>query len=86
LFLVVSGSFSTDKSAITEKINDFYAECATPMTFVRARDLADAVSECASSDSRRVAINWRHVFVPQVFEMSRLRKELLRVSKDAIVR
>ena len=86
LFLVVSGSFSTDKSAITEKINDFYAECATPMAFVCAKDLADAVSKCASSDSRRAAINWRRVLVPQVFEMSRLRKELLRVSKDAIVR
>jgi hypothetical protein len=86
LFLVVSGSFSSDKNAITEKINDFYAECATPMAFVRASDLADAVSECVGADSHRGALNWQRILVPQVFEISRLRKELLRVRKDAIVR
>jgi hypothetical protein len=85
LFLIVSGSFSSDRNAILDKVNDFQAECSTPMALIRATDLADLVSECAKDSRRRAAINWRRVFLPQVFDMQRLKDELRRISKDALI-
>jgi hypothetical protein len=86
LFLVISGSFSSDKDAIGEKINEFQAECGTPMAFIRASELANLVSESAKSLLSRAAINWRRVFAAQRFDIKRFRDELQRIKKDAIVR
>ena len=86
LFLVISGSFSGDKNAIGEKINEFQAECATPMAFIRASELANLVSQSAKSLPSRAAINWRRVFASQLFDIKRFRDELQRIKKDAIVR
>jgi hypothetical protein len=85
LFLIVSGSFSGDRNAILDKVNDFHAECSTPMAFIRAADLADLVSACAKSFRGRAAVNWRRVFLPQVFDMRRFRGELQRITKDALI-
>jgi hypothetical protein len=85
LFLVISGSFSSDKHAIDDKISEFQAECGTPMAFIPASDLADLVSKCAKSIQSRAAINWRRVFAAQVFDMKRFRAELQRIGKDSIV-
>jgi hypothetical protein len=86
LFLVISGSFSSDKNAIVDKISEFQAECATPMALVRASDLADLVADCAKSVQSRGAINWRRVFAAQLFDGKKFREELRRIRKDAIVR
>lgn len=85
LFLVISGSFSTDKNAIAEKINEFQAECSTPMAFLPASDLAGLVSDCAKSLGARAAINWRRVFAAQLFDVKRFRSEVQRIRKDSIV-
>ena len=85
LFLVISGSFSSDRSAIDDKINDFQAECATPMAFIRAFDLARLVSECSNRSQSRGAINWRRVFAPHLFDVKRFHDELRRIAKDSIV-
>jgi hypothetical protein len=85
LFLVISGSFSTDKNAITDKVSEFQAECATPMSFISASELAHLVSECAASTQSRGAINWRRVFASQMFDPKRFRHELSRIRKDSIV-
>ena len=86
VFLVISGSFSSDKNAITEKINEFQVECATPLTFLGASELADLVSESAKLLQSRAAINWRRVFVAQLFDVKRFRDELQRIKKDSILR
>jgi hypothetical protein len=86
LFLLISGSFSSDKNAIDDKISEFQAECATPMAFIRASDLAHLVSECANSIPNRAAINWRRVFAAQTFDVKRFRDELNRIRKDSIIR
>jgi hypothetical protein len=86
LFVVISGSFSRDKNAIDDKISEFQTECATPMAFIRALDLANLVSECANSIQNRAAINWRRVFAAQIFDVKRFRDELNRIRKDSVIR
>lgn len=86
IFLIIAGSFSTDRNAIAEKINDFYAECGTPMALISSEHLADAVCEVKNALQLRSAINWRRIFVPQLFEMKRLKAELQRIKRDSIVR
>jgi hypothetical protein len=85
LFLVISGSFSSDEVAIKEKIDDFPAMCGTPMVFMRAQDLASAVQLARPVIGHRSAINWRRILVPYTFEPKRLRDELSRIRKDRVV-
>jgi hypothetical protein len=85
VFLVVSGSFSTSKNAIKEKANDLLASSTTPLVLVRAADLAEAVGLLRSTAQHRGAIDWRRIFVPEVFELNNLRKELKRLNKDSVI-
>jgi len=85
-FVVISGSFSTDRAAIKEKCNDLIAECATPLIFMKASDLAEAVKMLRPFSQPRGAINWRKVLVPELFSSKRLQAELLRIKKDSLVR
>ncbi|MBA2272211.1 MAG: hypothetical protein H0W20_16700 [Chthoniobacterales bacterium] len=85
LFLVISGSFSKDGNAVREKINDMYAECSTPMAFIKSSDLAEAVTVFRKAPVQRSGINWRKVLAPQLFKLTRLKDEVKRIQKDAII-
>ena len=84
-FIVISGSFSTDRNAILEKSNDLFAMCHTPLSFIAADDLAEMVQLSCSAGRARGAIDWKRVLVPGLVEISRLRSELSKVDKDRIV-
>ena len=85
LFLVISGSFSTDVAALKDKANDFLAECSTPLVMVTARDLATAVALVHAANSQRSAINWRRVLVPEIVDVGQLKREIERLTKDDII-
>jgi len=85
LFLVISGSFSTDAIAIKDKSNDLLARCGTSLIFMTAANLAEAVHLVRSCSQARPAINWRNILVPDIFQLSNLTKELGRLKKDAII-
>ena len=84
-FLVVSGSFSTDRDAILERTFDLEAACNTHITFITASDLATSVNVVKDSGAKRSAINWKRVFSPGVFDLRRLKAEILRITKDRII-
>lgn len=84
-FLVVSGALSGDIKAVKEKANDLIVECATPLVLIKAAHLAEAVQMVRPLPRHRAAINWRSVFVPEVFAPSRLAKELSRIRKDSVI-
>jgi hypothetical protein len=84
-FMVISGSFSADPAAIGERCNDLIAECATPLIFVKARDLAAAVKMIRPVSQQRGGINWKKVLVPGVFAAARLKEELHRISRDSLL-
>lgn len=85
VFLVISGSFSDDVSALKEKASDFLAECSTPLVMMKARDLAAAIKLVRSANCRRTAINWRRILAPEVVDIARLEGEVRRVTKDGII-
>lgn len=60
-FLVISGSFSTDRDAILEKSNDMFAMCHTPLSFITAGDLAEMVQLSCSGGRARGAVDWKRV-------------------------
>jgi len=84
-FIVISGSFSTDRNAILEKSNDLFAMCHTPLSFIAAGDLAEMVQLSCSAGRARGALDWKRVLVPGLVQISRLRSELSKVDKDRIV-
>jgi hypothetical protein len=85
IFLVISGSFSDDAAAVRDKGNDMLAQCGTPMVFVKAADLAEAVHLAKDSGHARGGVNWHNVLVPDIFQLSKLAKELEKVRKDSII-
>lgn len=85
IFLVISGSFSDDAVAVKDKANDLLAECSTPMVMIKAQDLAAAVALVRKASCRRAAINWRRIFIPESFDIERLKGEIERITKDNII-
>jgi hypothetical protein len=85
LFLVVSGSFSSDQNAIREKARDLLSSCGTPLALMRAEDLGKAVDLLRTAPPMRAAVNWRRVLIPEVFSFDALEEEISRIKRDAII-
>ncbi len=85
VFVVVSGSFSSDALAVGEKANALLAECSTPLCMVKAEDLAHSVAMVKTDARRRSAINWRRILLPGIYDISRLKEELNRIRKDGVI-
>jgi hypothetical protein len=85
IFLVVSGSFSSDEKAIIQKSNDLFAMCGTQLAFLEASDLARMVNLVRPVTQVRGAVNWKNVILPGRVVISRLETEIAKIGKDRIV-
>ena len=89
MFLVISGSFSSDTTAVREKINDFNAECSTPMAFIKRQlislkllALFRKAPAVRSGIKLAESLHQRRSYSI----LKRLKNELKRIEKDAVAR
>jgi len=86
IFVVVSGTFSTDEKAIAQKSNDLFALCQTQLGFLESAELARMVNLVRPVAQTRGAVNWRNVIQPGRVSIGRLSAELEKINKDKVVR
>src|SRR5207248_1644653 len=86
IFIIVSGTFSTDDKAIAQKSNDLFAQCQTQLAFVESAELARMVNLVRPVAQIRGAVNWRNVIQPGRVSIGRLNAELEKIKKDKVVR
>jgi hypothetical protein len=84
-FVVISGHFKQSQTALRNRSDEFLAEASTPLVFMRSTELGEAVALLRPNSHYRSALNWRNVFVPPIFEIARLKKEISRIVRDGII-
>jgi hypothetical protein len=85
IFVAVSGTFSSDGKAITQKSNDLFSECQTQLAFVESTDLARMVNLVRPVALVRGAVNWRNIIQPGRVNIARLEDELAKITKDGVI-
>lgn len=85
VFVVISGSFTSDEYGLRERSRDMMISSGVPLLHLKARDLAKAVALVKVVTSRRNAINWRSLLLADTFALERLEAELRRIARDNIL-
>jgi len=85
MFVVISGSFYRSQKALANRANELLSAVATPLVFMRAKDLAAAINLLRPHGHRRGALDWRKILVPPLFDLGRLKAELHRVMRDGVI-
>lgn len=83
-FVVVTGHFEQDITALEARRSELYAECKTQLTCLKASDLGEMVKQVRLVPSYRKAIAWKRLFSTLVLTPEMVRQELDRIRKDGV--
>jgi len=83
-FVVVTGHFQQDITALEGKRSELYAACQTQLTCLKASDLGEMVKQIRFVPSYRKAIAWKRLFATLTLTPELLSQEIERIQKDAV--
>ena len=84
-FLVISGRFKQSIGALRKRSENLYARCATPLSFISAKELGQITQSLMREPKLRNAIDWKVVFAATKIESSRVMSQIRRIKKDKVL-
>lgn len=83
-FIVVTGHFSQEITTLEVRRSEFYSECQTQLTCLKAVDLGDMVKKIRVEPRYRKAIVWKRLFSAIVLSPELVQQEIDRIQKDGV--
>ena len=84
-FIVVSSEFVQQGGALDDRSRELLSKSGVPLSFLRARTLAEIVDALARAPAARHSIDWPRVFSDPVVDTERVKREIAAVRRDGIV-